>query len=120
MANSEPDFLSLPKAHHHVSRLVILVIILVVIAIIGWLYVYLFSTNSPLPGSTVTAPTNNQVTDADRIKLLSQSSNSQLTNPNMTDAQRAALLGKKSKTTVNTSMTDAERISIMSQPAASQ
>lgn len=41
------DFLSMPKPHHHVSRLVVLLIILGVIVLITWLSVYLFKKNSP-------------------------------------------------------------------------
>jgi hypothetical protein len=114
MPTPPQNFLDLPKPHHHVSRLLVLVIVLAVIAIVAWLVTSLFQQKQTI---SVTPPPH-VTTDADREAIMEQTSGVTV-NTSLTDAQRAALANKKSTTPVGKApMTDAERRMIANSPAA--
>src|SRR4051812_10870651 len=88
------DFLSMPKAHHHVSRLLILIIILLVIAAAAGVWAYLTDMGKKSPAVTSTAP--HQMTNAERIAIIEQGvSTNTIQNPTLTNAQRIASMNVK-------------------------
>lgn len=49
MATQSVDFFAVPKAHHHVSRLLVLVLILVVLVGVAWVITYFFGNRIVTP-----------------------------------------------------------------------
>jgi hypothetical protein len=94
--NNTPNFLDIPKPHHHVSRLLVLVIILAVIILVAWLVSYLWQNKQTV---TVTVPAvPHALANDDRLMMLTRPSDVAPINPTLSDAQRAKLLTKPSKT----------------------
>jgi hypothetical protein len=76
------DFLALPKPHHHVSRLLVLIIILAIIGGAVWAYSYYLSDRRTDVATTSPAPT----TDPSLVKneILNQTANPSVS---MSDAE---------------------------------
>lgn len=104
------DFLSAPKPHHHVSRLIVLLVILAGVMLVAWLYGFLLQPRQvSLIASPSPSPTG--LTDVQREAIMAQPSGTTVTT--MTVSEEAAIAGKKTKVPVQTSLTTAQRQSIM-------
>jgi hypothetical protein len=78
--NSSPNFLAVPKQHHHVSRLLVLVIILAVIAGLSWLYIAVFN-NSNAPSLVKTPVTVKKSLEQQKLDTLKQLTTSSTVKP---------------------------------------
>lgn len=95
------NFLETPKPHHHVSRLIVLMVIMGIVVLIIWLWAYIFTPSVPIvvqqsPVASHQPSIADQIVNARSVSLppaTASSLSSQISNAKLklTTSQKAAL-----------------------------